>query len=255
MKKIYLYIPNTLTCLNLACGFYATAAGMQGHFLYAMTAVFLAAVFDFADGFAARMLKAYSPIGKELDSLSDIVSFGVAPGAMLYSFLDGMADGGSFGSRAFLLSAFFIPVFSGLRLAKFNIDSRQTKSFLGLPVPAHAIFWAPLVYSLSCSPLSFTPLSCTLPCTLFGGEAIIISPVILMGCLSALAIVSSSLLVTEIPMFSLKMSSLRWKDNKLQYVLLASAILLIVFFGFAGVSATALLYVLMSILAYRGVES
>jgi len=221
------YIPNTLTCANLACGFYASIAGINGDYRLAMFAIFAAAVFDFADGLAARMLKAYSSIGKELDSLADIVSFGVAPGMMLYAFIDTSAAPGYC-----LVAAFAVPVFSGLRLAKFNIDDRQMTSFLGLPVPAHAILWSSLLTALSCD--------------YWVGYWADGSGVLPVCGISVAAVLTSLLLVSEIPMFSLKMSSLKWSANKRQYVLIVFAILLVAFFGVLGISATVILYILMS---------
>ena len=139
MKK---YIPNTITCCSLASGFIAGVMALQGEFFNVVIWVMLAALFDFMDGFAARLLKAFSPIGKELDSLSDVISFGVAPGLMLYESLRLVALHLPLGSYNTWVPymACVIPVFSALRLAKFNIDDRQTTSFLGLPVPAHALF-------------------------------------------------------------------------------------------------------------------
>ena len=239
MKSITRHIPNTLTCINLAFGFYASILGVSGNYSGAMIAILVAAVFDFLDGFAARLLKAYSPMGKELDSLADIISFGVAPGMMLFSFIDellyGLSWNESWTCKLLLLSAFAIPVFSGLRLAKFNIDTRQTTSFLGLPVPAHAIFWSALIVTFS----STEAIVDAVP-----AEALIIA-------FSVIAIATSLLLVSEISMFSLKISSLRWKEAKMQYILILSAITLITLFGSLGISATILLYILLSLFSRK----
>ena len=232
-----------LTCASLAFGFYASILGISGNYYGAMIAILIAAVFDFADGFAARLLKAYSPLGKELDSLADMVSFGVAPGMMLFSFIDKLLYSLSWNEswicKLLLLSAFAIPIFSALRLAKFNIDTRQTTSFLGLPVPAHAIFWSALLVTTTGQGFSGAlPLSQFI--TTIPHEALFII-------LSVSAIATSLLLVSEIPMFSLKLSSFGWKDAKLQYILIISAIILIVLFGTIGISATILLYILLSV--------
>ncbi|MDR1698827.1 MAG: CDP-diacylglycerol--serine O-phosphatidyltransferase, partial [Prevotellaceae bacterium] len=135
MRTIIKQIPNTITCLNLLAGCMACVVAFYGEYGLAAYVIALAAVFDFADGFAARFLNAYSPLGKELDSLADMVSFGLAPAIMLFSFL---------AQHDFLLAlvAFLLTIFSALRLAKFNIDKRQTDSFIGLPTPANAFFWA-----------------------------------------------------------------------------------------------------------------
>ncbi|MDR0395460.1 MAG: CDP-alcohol phosphatidyltransferase family protein [Tannerella sp.] len=238
MKHITRYIPNTLTCISLAFGFYAAVLGLSGNYYGAMIAIFVAAVFDFSDGLAARLLKAYSPMGKELDSLADMVSFGVAPGMMLYGFLDKLLHSLSWNDslpcKLFLLSAFAIPVLSGLRLAKFNIDDRQKTSFVGLPVPAHAILWSSLVTAFSPAVVH----------TNLSHEALLIG-------FSIAAVATSLLLVSEIPMFSLKISSFAWKENKRQYILLLSAILLITFWGIPGISATILIYILLSVASCR----
>jgi len=255
MKSIIRYIPNTLTCLNLVFGCYASILGLSGDFFGAMIAIFIAAAFDFSDGLAARLLKAYSPIGKELDSLADVVSFGVAPGMMFYCFINKLLHqlswNESLTGKVFLLSAFAIPVFSALRLAKFNIDDRQKTSFLGLPVPAHAIFWSSLLTAFSPAVLvtngdfGFFP---------FSRMMIHISPVFLLICFSIAAIATSLLLVSEIPMFSLKISSFAIRKNIPLYTLLLAAILLITCFGVIGVTATILLYIILSFLAVRSLK-
>lgn len=231
MKK---YIPNTITCCSLVSGCIASAVAFQGDWVHAVVWIIVAAVFDFMDGFAARMLKAFSPIGKELDSLSDMVSFGVAPGMMLFAVLREASVGLPLGSlNAYIpYLAFVIPVFSGLRLAKFNIDERQTTSFIGLPVPAHALFWS----SAICSLYPFVHLHEGL----FVGMALL------------LAMATSLLLVSEIPMFSLKVKSLAWKGNELRYILVVCAIVFVALWGFLGISGTILLYVVLSICNRKG---
>lgn len=233
--KIRKHIPNALTCAGLAFGFYACILALCGHYGGALTAILLAAGFDFLDGLAARLLTAYSPIGKDLDSLSDMVSFGVAPGMIVFDFIDRMQQMISWANpvygKLFLVAAFFIPVFSALRLAKFNNDKRQTSSFIGLPVPAHAIFWASLIYVLSVH----TAISMYIP------------PLYELMILSVLAVGSSGLLVSEIPMFSMKVNSLAWKGNELRYVLIAASVLLIVLWGISGIAAIIPLYILLSI--------
>ncbi len=193
-------IPNTITCLNLFSGCIAVYCGFTGIYGWAFFFVLLAAIFDFFDGFAARLLKAYSNIGKELDSLADVISFGLVPGAMVFSALQ-QSDLPEY----MALVGFLIPVFSALRLAKFNIDERQTSSFLGLPTPANAIFWGGLLYSYS--------------------DFFIFQPWILV----ALVLLFSALLVSEIPMFSLKSKGFSWKENKTQYIYLIGCLILLVF--------------------------
>jgi len=198
MNMIKKHIPNFITCLNLFSGCVATLLAFKGNYSGAFIAILVAAVFDFLDGFAARMLKAYSPMGKELDSLADIISFGLAPGIIVFSLLTEANV-----NEWLPYVAFSIPVFSGLRLAKFNIDDRQSTSFIGLPVPANAIFWAGLVYSFS--------------------------PFLLSNIWVLLILIGlfCYLLISEIPMFALKVNSLKWKANQLQYIFLIVSIALL----------------------------
>ena len=244
MKSLTRYIPNTLTCISLAFGFYAAIAGITGQYFVAMIAILIAAVFDFCDGLAARLLKAYSAMGKELDSLADVISFGVAPGMMLFGFLDQILHSLSWYEsvvcKIFLLVAFAIPVFSGLRLAKFNIDDRQKSSFLGLPVPAHAILWSSLIVVLANdvhASICFFPQVAVLLAS--------IPPVVLLYGVSITVVVTSLLLVSELPMFSLKITSFSWKANKLPFLLITSGIVFILLFGITGVAATILFYILL----------
>ncbi|MGM9758565.1 MAG: CDP-alcohol phosphatidyltransferase family protein [Parabacteroides sp.] len=226
------YIPNTITCCSLASGFIASVLALQGEREAVVIWVIIAALFDFMDGFAARLLKAFSPIGKELDSLSDVISFGVAPGLMLYDSLKGAAPFLPFGSWNTYVAylAFIIPVFSALRLAKFNIDTRQTTSFLGLPVPAHALFWTSILYAAR-------PFAQANPVLFVAGSLL-------------LALVSSLLLVSELPMFSMKVKSFAWQGNEMRYILAACAILFVSLWGILGIAGTILLYVVLSLLNY-----
>lgn len=207
MKPI-LHVPNFITTLNLFSGSIAVYFAFQGNFEVAFFAVILAALFDFMDGFAARLFKAYSPMGKELDSLADVISFGLAPGAIAFSLLEQstLPDWVKF-------SGFIIPVFSALRLAKFNIDERQSESFLGMPTPANALFWIGISYS-------FSPF-------FIGNPAITLAAILIL----------SGLLVSEIPMISLKFKGLSWTKNARKYIFLAGCMVLLVFlrldaFGF-----------------------
>jgi CDP-diacylglycerol---serine O-phosphatidyltransferase len=219
------HIPNAITCMNLFAGCIATVFAFQGAYMTAALFIALAAVFDFLDGFAARLLKAYSPLGKQLDSLADMVSFGVAPGMMIYSFISEQAL--SSGSPVFLAwFAFLIPVFSALRLAIFNLDERQTASFIGLPTPANALFWAfgiggSFEYFLD---YAFDPL-------------ILVAGVILF----------SWLLISNIPMFSLKFKHYGWKGNRRRYYFLAGCVILLILLGITGISACILWYILLSV--------
>lgn len=222
------YIPNTITCFNLASGCFATIMALQGDLKAAIIWIIIAAIFDFSDGLAARLLKAYSPLGKELDSLSDIVSFGVAPGMSLYVLLATAVGSLEISGISWLpYLAFVIPVFSGLRLAKFNVDERQSTSFIGMPVPAHALLWGSLSYVLQ---------------QFITNHALYI----LIACLIA-SMATSYLLVSEVPMFSMKVKSLKWKGNELRYILIVCGLLFLLLFGFLGIAGTMLLYIILSL--------
>lgn len=228
-NRITRHIPNTVTCLNLFSGCIATILAYEANYRLALLFIILCAVFDFFDGMLARLLKAYSPIGKELDSLADDISFGLAPAMIVFSlfkeveypiFLEGI--------RTYIpYLAFLIAIFSALRLANFNVDERQTDSFIGLPVPANALFWASLVA---------------------GAHSFLVSPGFNALYLLVLVIVFSLLLVAEIPMFSLKFKNLRWQDNKVRFLFLAVCILFLVFLGISGFAACIAWYILLSIL-------
>lgn len=222
------YIPNTITCFNLASGCFATIMALQGDLKAAIIWIIIAAIFDFSDGLTARLLKAYSPLGKELDSLSDIVSFGVAPGMSLYVLLATAVGSSEISGISWLpYLAFVIPVFSGLRLAKFNVDERQSTSFIGMPVPAHALLWGSLSYVLQ---------------PFITNHALYI----LIACLIA-SMATSYLLVSEVPMFSMKVKSLKWKGNELRYILIVCGLLFLLLFGFLGIAGTMLLYIILSL--------
>lgn len=228
------YIPNTITCCNLVAGCIASVMALEGNLSLATLWIILAAVFDFFDGFAARLLKAYSPIGKELDSLADVVSFGVAPGMMVFHLLSDACRIAEIGEGGVWIPylAFVIPALSGLRLAKFNIDVRQTTSFIGLPVPAHALLWASAAYSVY--------------------PFIGANPYLFIVVTVVLSVLTSLLLVSEIPMFSLKIKSLKWKGNEYRYILVICAVVFVTVFGVLGISGTILLYILLSIFNRRG---
>ncbi len=215
------HIPNFITSLNLFAGCMAIYYGFRGNYELVLLFVLVAAVFDFADGLAARLLHAYSPMGKELDSLADVVSFGVAPGVLVLSMLmqSGLPQWMAF-------AGFIIPVFSALRLAKFNIDDRQASSFIGLPTPANALFWVGLGYSYS--------------------EILIANNWFIL----AFTVIFSGLLVSELPMFSLKFKNLKWKDNQVQYFFLIISIVLIAVFGTKALALIIAWYIVFSIIIH-----
>lgn len=252
-------IPNSITSLNLISGCIAIALAFHGLVLYAGYFILLAAVFDFFDGMVARALKVHSDIGKELDSLADVVSFGVAPTIIMLQlmakslmpsdvflgFFESFANneippltkifvyrniiGFGFWTYFFLAVPLLIAVFSAVRLAKFNIDTRQTSSFIGLPTPANAIFIISLGFI---SETSHSPLV----------QSIIIHPMTLFF----VSILFSYLLVCELPMFALKFKNFGLKDNAVKYGFIAASVLLIILFHLYALPLVILLYIAVS---------
>jgi len=227
------HIPNFITLLNLLSGCIAITAAFNGNLVLASWLVGLAAIFDFLDGMVARLLNVKSAIGKELDSLADMVSFGVLPGVILYQLFQMNLD---IDPGIFAYVAFLIPLFSALRLAKFNTDTRQEEIFYGLPTPANAIFIA-----------SF-PLILNYETWFFGFDfsnymIILINPYFL----SVLSLVLSWLLVAEIPLMSLKFKNFKWADNKARYILLLLSLLLLIVFQLTGIPLIIILYIFISL--------
>ncbi len=242
MKNIMSFIPNLITLLNLSSGTLAVIFALDGDLGRAAVFILIAAVFDFFDGLAARLLKAYSDLGRELDSLADVVSFGVAPAMIFFTLMELALFGenlplqqisGNFTEWLFLLSALIIPAFSAYRLAKFNTDSRQTINFFGLPTPANAILWA-----------SFGLMSG------YSGNEELLRMLFTPGNLLVTALITSLLLVSEIPMFSLKFSGLQFYTNWYRYIFLFAALILIVMAGIYAPVLIIMLYISLSISFY-----
>lgn len=221
------YIPNTITCCNLISGCIAIAYAFSGKIEISFTWIIIGAVFDFFDGMSARLLKVSSPIGKELDSLADIVTFGVAPSTILFSKLGIMSYPSFLESLRGILPfiAYIMAAFSALRLAKFNLDERQTLGFIGLPTPANALFWGSLLIGLG-KRIDSSPLMCIF---------------IIVG-----IFISSWLMVSEIPMFALKFKEWGWKKNQIKYIFLLTCIPLIAIFGITGFAIIVAWYVIIS---------
>lgn len=266
-------IPNWFTLGNLFCGCLGIVKCFQGDLVWAAYLVGIAAVLDFLDGFMARLFKVSSPIGKELDSLADMVTFGLLPGVIVFHLLklgggiyfpdqNGMGAWGLNKSAQFMDTpwyayfAFIISLFSALRLAKFNVDTRQSESFIGVPTPAVTILIAslPLILQDGVNDaanaikegqlwvnFSETPY---LPYPIVNlTNAIILYPWFLLG----LTALMSFLLISEIPLFALKFKTFGWKGNEIRYIFLVLSVLLFVFFWSLGVALIIVLYVLMSI--------
>ena len=230
MKK---HIPNTITLCNLICGCIAAYMALQPEPQYATAFYFIigGAVFDFFDGFAARLLHVSSPLGKELDSLADDITFGMAPAAIVFAMLrqtvPAIVPEGHWAATALPFAAFLIAAFSALRLAKFNLDERQATSFIGLPTPANALFWGALATAAH--------------------THIVTTPWAAWALLAGV-VASSLILVAEVPMFALKFKHFGWKGNALRYTFLIVSAALIISFGLVAVALAVVLYVLLSLL-------
>jgi len=226
------HLPNGITCANLFSGCVGIVFAFQGELIIAAYAIFLSAIFDFFDGLASRVLKSFSGIGKDLDSLADIVSFGVLPAVIMYQlFLEAHKINKVSPWLNFI--AFLIAVFSALRLAKFNVDTRQAESFIGLPTPANAILIASFPIIISQHNPYYTPY--------------LLNPYIL----SVFTIIMCSLLVAEIPMMSLKFKNRDFNVNIYRYLLLLFSAILILFFKFAAIPVVILIYIILSIIQYK----
>ncbi len=232
------FIPNTITSLNLLSGCISIALAFEGYLLFSIYMIFLAAVFDFFDGMSARLLKAYSVVGKELDSLADMVSFGVAPSVIVFHMMKFSLFGTmqlpeqihlGFTEIILLIIPFLIAVFSGIRLAKFNVDERQTDSFIGIPTPANAMFFISLFLITITTKNDFI-------FSLLSNKVVI----------TVLVISFSMLLIAEFPMFSLKVKSLAWGGNKIRYIFVGISVLLLILLQTIAIPIIIILYILLS---------
>ncbi len=220
LRIVKKHIPNTITCLNLISGCIATYWAFQADYQWALLFIIMGAVFDFFDGMTARLLHVSSPIGKELDSLADDITFGFAPSAIVFSYLCSFHHHLPF--MPFL--AFVMAAFSALRLAKFNLDERQAMGFIGLPTPANALFWGALIVGAG-------DWLATLP----------YAPYLLL----VATFVSCWLLVSEIPMFALKFKTWGWKGNEVKYLFLLTCFPLLLLLDISGLAAVIGWYVVL----------
>lgn len=221
-------IPNSITCCNLISGCIATYNAFLGDIRMALLWIIVGAVFDFFDGMSARLLKVSSPIGKELDSLADDITFGFTPSAIIFYELSIM----EYPSELLMLKpylpyfAFVMAAYSALRLAKFNLDERQSLGFIGLPTPANALFWGALFVGAQ---------------NFMESTAYMLPVVLLMIC------VSCWLLIAEVPMFALKFKQWGWKGNEVKYIFLISCLPLLMIFGITAFSVIIAWYVVLSV--------
>lgn len=233
MKK---HIPNAVTCCNLFSGCIACVMAFSGAFDMAMAFIVLGAVFDFFDGMVARMLGVSSPLGVQMDSLADDVTFGLAPAAVVFNYMQVLHYPDYLGSLAelFPYAAFLIAVFSACRLAKFNVDTRQTNTFIGLPTPANALFWSSLVTGAGRWILGLN-----------AGWLFMLGLILLF----------SYLLVSEIPMFSMKFKNLSWRSNRVRYIFLIVSLPML-FLAYLAPVAIISWYLLLSIVLHaKGLKS
>lgn len=235
IKRVLKPLPNTITLLNLVSGCLSITAAFSGNLQMAGVLIIVSGILDFCDGFTARLIGAYSSLGKELDSLSDVVSFGVAPAVIMYHLLRNAlqlpATEGLFDGHWILVVPFFIAAMSSLRLAIFNLDTRQTTSFIGLATPANALLIAGLTFGMTSKWANLY-------------SVVVSSPIVLV----VLTVVLSLLLVCEMPMFSLKIKSLNPKVAYKQLMLIFGGVVLLIVYGKASLSFVMVWYILLSLI-------
>ncbi len=231
-------IPNAITLTNLLLGCIAISFIFSGDPATGAILIVICSILDFLDGAAAKLLKAHSETGKQLDSLADLVSFGLAPAAIIFHYMTNALYMLNQDNPVFVLAyaAFFIAVFSALRLARFNIDTEQKSYFTGLPTPANALLIASI------------PLTLVLVKPDSGTSNILMALMYNVWFILSLTFVLSALLVSPFKMFSLKIRNLKWKDNRIRYVFFAVCVILLITFGFAALPLFMIFYILLSLL-------
>lgn len=242
ISNMFFWVPNAITALNLVSGSLAVFFAVDGQLGWASVFILIAAVFDFLDGFAARLLKAYSTIGGELDSLADMVSFGLAPAAIVFTMLEYTLFGinqpiqeidANWSQWTVLFTSLVIPVAGAFRLAKFNTDDRQSEQFLGMPIPANAIFFASLGLILELG-------------TNLSVQAVILNKYALLSSV----FICSFLMVSELPMFSMKFKNLHLKENAIRFLFLGTTVLMLIFLQIYALPLIIIWYVLLSGITY-----
>ena len=232
MKK---HIPNFFTLLNLGCGSVAIVLALEGQWQWPVYLLLLAAFFDFMDGTAARLLKATSEIGKQLDSLADMVTFGLLPGIFIYSIFRQqfiVAEAGlypQFLQALMLISVLVVPALSAIRLARFNQEESGAAFFSGLPTPAHALFWAGLYWQ-------------------FMQEGLLFGTAVNLYFLWAIMLIMALHMILPVPMYSLKFKDFSLRGNLIRYILLLVAVVVLILTGFSGITLVILTYILLSLL-------
>ncbi len=275
------HIPNAITCCNLLCGCLAIVQAFEGNLVYASYLVGLAAIFDFFDGFAARMLRVASPIGKDLDSLADMVTFGVVPGVIMYkialfgqqTYIEEATFGpqiiSEFWSKIIPLCCFVVTIFSAIRLAKFNNDTRQSDSFIGVPTPAIALFVCSLilVYGVGMPRdlgsrtlyvfLNNLTETVSVPNIIYNIDELTTLEIIKLNIARVfvnsvfnviICVVFSFLLISELPLFALKFRNFSWRGNRIRYTFLGLSLILLIALKFVAIPLIIILYVFMSVI-------
>ncbi len=242
MRQVLRVIPNAITSLNLVSGSLAVIFAVDGHLIWAGIFIFLASVLDFLDGVAARLLNAYSEMGKELDSLADLVSFGLAPAAILFTLLEFSLFGdnqpiynisANWYQWLILSTALLVPVMSALRLARFNVLQSGDHFFRGLPTPANGIFWASMGIMLQ-----------------FPRYQSIFQQMYSTRVLLLLGIFTAGMLMITMPMFSLKFRNFQFRENWYRFLFLAISLLLLIVLNVYGIAVIILTYIFLNILFY-----
>jgi CDP-diacylglycerol---serine O-phosphatidyltransferase len=242
MRRVLSMIPNAITSMNLIAGSMAVIFAIDGHLIWAGIFICFAAVFDFLDGLAARLLHAYSELGKELDSLADMVSFGLAPAAILFTLLEFSLFGQN--QPIYAISAqwhqwlvlflpLLMPVFSALRLARYNVVQSGEAYFKGLPTPSNGIFWASMGLMLEMPEYQ----------SLF--QQIYSTKILLL-----LGAFTSGMLIISLPMFSLKFKNFRFDENWYRYLFLFISLLLLIFLHVYGIALIIFSYIVLNIIFY-----
>lgn len=237
-------IPNALTAFNLVAGLIAITLVLDGNLVMASLFIFLSALFDYLDGTVARLLDLRSELGKQLDSLADLVSFGVVPGLIMFHLLSAGCDGSCNLLERYHITPYFallIPVCSAFRLAKFNIDLRQEEHFIGLPVPANAIFFASIPLILYSQTNQFTLIPLDFFTGFFSNTRV----------LAILTVLFSYLLVSDFLLFSMKFKKMTWKGNEVRYSFLILSVIYLVLFSLGAIPLIILTYFVLSLLVQK----
>jgi CDP-diacylglycerol--serine O-phosphatidyltransferase len=234
------YIPNIITSLNLVSGLVSITLIFERNFIMAGVFIFIAAVFDYLDGMVARLLDARSELGKQLDSLADVVSFGVAPGILIFQMISIHCIGSCNILERMHIAPYFallIPLCGALRLARFNIDLRQEEHFIGLPIPANGLFFASIPLVIYLQPDLFSLIPVDFMTGFFSNTRI----------LAMLAVFFSYLMISDFQIFSMKFKTMGWKGNEVRYIFLSVSLLLLILFSLSAIPLIILSYLLLSI--------